>query len=95
MLGRMRAPIPSSGEPLPLTLVSDAGAVVTLDAENFATATAGIETGDINIDGASGHLDFNTKTGDTSLGPLEVWGVADGGADGVLGSIYSVFTVAP
>jgi hypothetical protein len=70
-------------------MVSDAGPIVTLDAEHFAAATAAIESGDVNVDGASGHLDFNTQTGDTSLGPIEVWGVTDAG------SIYSVQVVAP
>ncbi len=63
---------------LALTHVSDQGGpLVPLDPPNFSLATGTLESGqDINIEGASGHLDFDGNG--EAIGPIEIWTVQAG-----------------
>jgi branched-chain amino acid transport system substrate-binding protein len=63
-----------------LTMVSDpSGMSIPLDPLNFNMATSELASGSaINIEGASGPLDFDPSTGEAP-GAIEVWTVADGG----------------
>jgi branched-chain amino acid transport system substrate-binding protein len=61
-----------------LTHVSS-GQLVPLDPAHFTVAASEMAAGrDINVEGASGHLDFNPTTGEAPAA-IEVWRVADGG----------------
>jgi branched-chain amino acid transport system substrate-binding protein len=63
-----------------LTKVSSAMAMQTpLDPVEFDTLTAALAAGQpVNIEGASGALDFDASTGEAPA-PIEIWQVADGG----------------
>src|SRR5262249_41263706 len=62
-----------------LTRVSDPGApeVIALDPPNFNKASNAFLSGALNIDGASGHLDFDSKSGEAPAN-IEVWRVENG-----------------
>jgi branched-chain amino acid transport system substrate-binding protein len=60
-------------------LASPAGRVVALDPEHFGLAAAELAAGrDINIEGASGHLDFDNAVGEAPAA-IEVWRISSGG----------------
>jgi branched-chain amino acid transport system substrate-binding protein len=64
-----------------LTQVSavDGGLVVPLDPPHFNVATSQLAAGQpINVEGSSGHLDFDNSTGEAPA-DYEVWRIADGG----------------
>ncbi len=67
-----------------LAQLSDAGAATTgLEAANFSALQAALSDGDkVNIDGASGNLDFDSATGDVT-GPVEVWRITPDGFETV------------
>jgi branched-chain amino acid transport system substrate-binding protein len=55
------------------------GKIVPLDPPHFGEALGELAAGrDINIEGASGHLDFDNASGEAP-GNIEVWQVVDGG----------------
>jgi len=62
-----------------LTHVSAVGSgkKVPLDPPNFGKATGELATADIDIEGASGHLDFDNDTGEAPA-DIEVWRVENG-----------------
>ena len=62
-----------------LTQLSTQGApVINLDPVEFDMAVKDLATGPINVEGASGHLDFDRTSGEAPAS-VEVWQVVDGG----------------
>ncbi len=56
-----------------------AGKVVPLDPEHFTLAASEVAGArDINVEGASGHLDFDPSVGEAPAA-VEVWKIVDGG----------------
>jgi branched-chain amino acid transport system substrate-binding protein len=57
----------------------DGGAVIPLDPPNFSTAVSELAAGhDINIEGASGPLDFDASTGE-AVSDIDIYEIVDGG----------------
>lgn len=66
------------------------GASVDIKATSWNTIKASFEAGQtVDVEGASGHLDYNPTTGET-VGPVDIWGVLDTN-DG----FYTIETITP